>query len=88
MADAKITETTEQGTTSSEPKSAESKKFVHYTGSASIRNISAADWDKAGIQGQEFVTWDRKSGNKLDKARFTDAALDLLRQDGNFEIDE
>lgn len=85
MAEPKTADTTSQpATTESAPKQADAPvKQVFYTGVASIRTISKEQWEAAGITDQEYVAWTRDSGHKLPKERFTPAALDVLKQQGD-----
>lgn len=61
---------------------------VVYRGSFSAREITLQDWQKAGVQDQPGVRWDRKNNYSLPKEGFSEAALRLLAHDSDIRIGE
>lgn len=61
-------------------------KFVEYHGRAGRRTITAADWEKAGIDGMSEVTWDANNNHRVRASHFNPEALDALRNDGSFAV--
>lgn len=60
--------------------------MVEYTGEFSRREISAGEWQAAGVSDMPTVVWERRTGNKVAKSVFTEQALQVLRQDGGFRV--
>jgi len=74
MASAPKTGDTEQA------KSPEGKtEYISYTGGASRREITVADWKKAGVTGmKEDINFTFMNGFKLPKSDFSESALKYL----------
>ena len=60
--------------------------MVEYLGEFGMREITAEQWDSAGVQGMPTVRWERRTGHKVPRSVFTDQALQVLRQDGGFKV--
>lgn len=60
--------------------------MVSYLGEFGMREITAEQWQSAGVQGMPTVRWERRSGHKVPRSVFTDQALQVLRQDGGFRV--
>lgn len=61
---------------------------VVYLGVLSERRISREDWEGAGIENQGGVVWKRDEGHSLPAQGFTKAALQKMREMGEFRITE
>lgn len=59
---------------------------VIYVGSAPVRIVSRADFEKAGVTDQDTATWNRRNGHSVKKSNFSDAALDVMLQDPTFKV--
>lgn len=59
---------------------------VWYIGSSTERKVSAADWEKVGLIGGEFV-WSTANGWSVDRGWFSTEQLIYLVLDGYFWID-
>jgi hypothetical protein len=59
---------------------------VRYTGVVTERHITKADWEQAGVDDQEGVVWTRDTGHTLPTESFSEGALALLRQQGDFAV--
>jgi hypothetical protein len=59
---------------------------VQYVGEFGAREITASEWEKAGIAEQPAVRWDSNNDFTLPKEGFTEHALRALYQDGSFSI--
>lgn len=60
--------------------------MVKYTGEFSRREISVADWQGAGVPDMPAVVWDRAHGMQVPRSVFSEQALQVLRQEGHFEV--
>jgi hypothetical protein len=60
--------------------------MVRYVGEFPRREISVSDWEKAGITDMPAVTWDRSRDMKIPASVFNERALQVLRQEGHFEV--
>lgn len=60
--------------------------MVRYLGEFGMREITAEQWQSAGVQGMPTVRWERRTGHQVPRSVFTDQALQVLRQDGGFRI--
>lgn len=56
-------------------------QVVKYTGDAGVREISAADWKTAGVEGQAKVVWNAENDYTLPASDFSAAALEVLKRD-------
>lgn len=87
-------ENTETATTPADPKpesepAAESKGgTIKYTGDAGIREITAAQWKGAGVEGQKDVKWDASNDYTLPLSLFSADALAVLGRDKGLKISE
>lgn len=59
---------------------------VKYTGSAGVREITAAQWKSAGIEGQRAVEWNAGNDYTLPKSDFSAEALEVLKRDKNLKL--
>lgn len=59
---------------------------VTYHGKATVRRISAAQWDAAGAEGQSACEWNRRNDYTLPATGFSEKALQVLRGDGSFSV--
>jgi len=62
--------------------------MVRYLGEFTAREITLMDWKKAGVKDQPAARWDSTNNRRVPVAGFTEHALRVLRQDGNFRIGE
>jgi hypothetical protein len=67
------------------------EQFVAYqkaggTFSFTAREISTADWKRAGVEGQKAVRWDEANGHKVVVSELNEAALKLLENDSELNI--
>jgi len=60
--------------------------MVVYQGEFGKREITAEQWQQAGVQGMPTVVWERSSGFKVPASAFTPQALQVLRQDQGFRV--
>lgn len=54
---------------------------VKYTGGAGVREITKAQWKKAGVEDQETVVWNSDNGYVLPGSDFNADALKVLERD-------
>jgi hypothetical protein len=66
----------------------EEEPMVEYLGEFTAREITLEDWKKAGVRDQPAARWDSTNNRKIPLGGFTEHALRVLRQDGNFRIGE
>lgn len=59
---------------------------VCYTGSYGAREITAQQFENAGCSDQPSMRWDESNGHAIPKSAFTEAALRLVQQTGEFKI--
>lgn len=57
---------------------------VKYVGLSTVRRITKQAWEKAGIKGQDTVTWDKSNGYSVPVEKLTDNALQKLSEDKGF----
>lgn len=57
---------------------------IQYTGKASRRIVTAAQWAAAGIVVQEDSEWSFQNDFSVPITEFSSAQLDLLRNEGQF----
>lgn len=77
------------GSTSGSQATASTAKtdaFVEYVGSADVAKISAADWKKAKVEGQEQVVWDADNEHKVKVSDLSADALKVLAKDSRFKV--
>lgn len=67
-------------------KNAGKEEFVAYVGGATIREITARQWEQAGIMDQDGANWTVQNRHLVPKDHFSDAALEVLERDGQFKI--
>lgn len=68
------------------PEEATETNVVRYLGIFAERGISKEEWETAGVQNQDGVMWTKATGNILPIDDFTDRALEVLVQTGEFQI--
>lgn len=61
-------------------------KVVTYRGGAHVREITADQWKKAGVEDQETTIWEAGNNWEVDYDEFTDGALAILRRDSTFKV--
>jgi hypothetical protein len=59
---------------------------VEYTGTSDVREITAAQWAKAGIEGQNLTRWHAENNFKLPVGELSKEALELLAKDSEFKF--
>lgn len=75
-------------TPAGEPPASEEREptnIVRYTGLVSERIMSKEDWEQAGVSDQDGVVW-TKDANTLPIDRFSEEALRVLANTGEFEV--
>ncbi len=74
------------------PTAKQSTGVVRYTGTADIREISAAQFKQAGVEGGKLVRWERTKGHKIPRAELDFLAEDdfqrIILDDGNFTVED
>lgn len=66
---------------------AKAEAFVEYVGTADEAKISANDWKKAKVEGdQKQVVWNADNEFKVPVGDLNDAALKALRKDSRFKV--
>lgn len=60
--------------------------IVRYLGIVGERRISKEDFEQAGVEDQDGVTWTRSTGNVLPISLFSEKALEVLTNTGEFQI--
>lgn len=68
-----------------EPSAAE-EAVVRYVGSSDVREITAAQWKKAGVEDQKKVVWDKSNRHAVPSSEFSKEALAVLRADSGFKL--
>lgn len=68
------------------PKPLVSAKFVHYVGTANVREIDTASWDHVGVTDHEPRVWQKANGWGIPVDQFTDDALAWLETQREFVI--
>jgi hypothetical protein len=76
-------------TTNTKPE-AETKPeaVVQYVGTSDVRQITAAEWTKAGVKDQNKVVWDASNRHKVPVSELSAEALELLKGDSAFKLPE
>lgn len=67
----------------------EAKPVVKYKGfhhQSHVREITKADWGKAGIQNQETVAWSSENEYQVPVEKLSAEALALLKKDPEFQV--
>jgi hypothetical protein len=64
----------------------DNEPMVKYNGPFSRREIKAQEWAGAGVGDMPDIVWDRRTEFKVPASVFTEQALQVLRQDGQFEV--
>lgn len=59
-------------------------KTVRYEGVVDTRRITAKEWEKAGVEGQATVTWDKANHHTVDASKLSEDAIHILKADGSF----
>lgn len=59
---------------------------VKYTGGAGVREITKAQWKKAGVEDQETTIWDASNEYTLPADKFSAEALGVLERDPQIKI--
>jgi hypothetical protein len=62
------------------------KKYVHYTGQATVRRITRREWEKAGVGKQADVEWTVRNRHLVPVEDLTDAALQRLESEHGFRV--
>lgn len=53
-------------------------RYVKYVGTSGQRLITARDWERAGMEGQKSVSWDRTNGWTVDIEELSDDAQSAI----------
>lgn len=61
-------------------------EFVVYKGKAQFRRITAEQWEAAGVKEQGETFWSKANNFSLPADRFSEKALQTLRNDGSFSV--
>jgi hypothetical protein len=61
---------------------------IYYIGRATIRNITAEEWKKAGNDAQGPLRWDETNGHVLPLDSVNEDAMEVIRNDGGFQVVE
>jgi hypothetical protein len=72
--------------TDTELAEAAEEPMVVFQGEAGRREITAEQWQEAGVPGMPTVVWERRTGFKVPVSAFTPQALQVLRQDQGFRV--
>jgi len=68
---------------------AKAETFVEYVGTADEAKISASDWNKAKVEGnQKQVVWNADNDFKVPTSDLNAEALKVLRKDPRFKVPE
>ena len=62
--------------------------MVRYIGVVSDRRISSEEFAQAGVEGQDGVTWTKETGHVLPASLFSERALRVLVDSGEFQVVE
>ena len=62
--------------------------YVEYKGKATMRRITAEQWEQARVRDQSEVVWDNSNDFRVPLADLNIGALAVLRRDGSFAIPE
>lgn len=79
-------ELAENPATDTELADAAEESMVTYHGPFGLREITAQQWQAAGVADMPTVLWERRTGFKVPKNVFTEQALQVLRQDQGFRV--
>lgn len=61
------------------------KQDVKYTGTSDVREITKAQWAKAGVEDQNLVRWNAENGHTVKAEEITsDKAREILAKDPSF----
>ena len=60
-------------------------KGVKYTGRSDVREITKAQWAKAGVEGQETVRWTAENDFTVPESDLNAKALKVLEQDSELK---
>jgi formylmethanofuran dehydrogenase subunit D len=63
-------------------------KAVRYEGLSDVIEIDKASWSRVGVEDQDKVVWDAKNGHVVKQADLSKGALEFLKTDGRFKIDD
>ena len=58
--------------------SKDDEDLVLYVGGADVRQITAQEWEAAGVENQDTVVFNRENNWRVPANELTDAALQLL----------
>ena len=64
---------------------AEKATRVKYTGTADVREITAAQWKAAGVEDQKMVRWSLENNFSVPIGDFSAQALEVLERDDNLK---
>ena len=59
---------------------------IKYTGYAGVREITKAQWKKAGVEEQDTTIWDEGNGYTLPLSAFSQAAVEVVKREPHFKI--
>lgn len=79
-------ELAEDPTTDPELAEAAEEPMVVYNGVFGRREITVQQWKDAGVDNMPTVLWTREEGFRVPRSVFTEQALQVLRQDGGFQV--
>lgn len=71
-----------------EVEKASGEPTVTYHGEFPRREVSVADWLRAGISDQPEIVWDKNNGWSVPQSSFSPFALQALRQDSEFKFSD
>jgi hypothetical protein len=60
--------------------------FIQYTGGATIRQVTRAEWEKAGVPRQGDVQWTVQNRHLVPISELTDTAVKRLATEENFRF--
>lgn len=58
---------------------------VQYTGSSDVREITKAQWAKAGVDDQELVRWSAENDFTVKRSELSAGALKVLEKDSDLK---
>ena len=67
------------------PPSPTSGKGLKYEGTADVREITKAQWAKAGVDDQELVRWNAENDHTVLETDLSKKALAVLGEDSSFK---
>lgn len=64
---------------------AKTVKGIKYTGRSDVREITKAQWAKAGVEGQETVRWTAENDFTVKESDLSKEALKVLERDAELK---